>query len=99
MAPTTRRIRSTPPTSATFSRSFPVAGKTSSSPADFFDRAGKKAANDVLGRLWSYPIDKKTANGIHGTLFYGLDFKKPFYPTKRETDFDDPDAARQRSAR
>ena len=78
---------------------FPGDGQDIEFAADFFDRAGKKVANVVLERLWAHPIDKKTANGIHGTLFYGLDFKKPFYPTKRETDLDDPDAATRRSAR
>jgi hypothetical protein len=33
-------------------------------------------------------LEKRSVNGIHGTLFYELKDKKRFYPTKHETDLD-----------
>jgi hypothetical protein len=51
---------------------------------DFIKRVGKKSANKILTRLWSAPIEKKKVRGIHGTLFYELEYKKQFYPTKKE---------------
>ncbi len=50
---------------------------------DCFARLGD-AAEALCGRLWSKRVDKKVVRGIHGTLFYGLEFKKQFYPTRRE---------------
>jgi hypothetical protein len=51
---------------------------------DFIDRVGKRKANNILKRLWLSPQDKKYVQGIHGTLFYELEYKKQFYPTKKE---------------
>ena len=48
--------------------------------------AGKKRAGEILNRLWLAPVNKNTVRGIHGTLFYELDHKKPFYPTKKESE-------------
>jgi hypothetical protein len=53
---------------------------------DFVKRVGKKRANEILKRLWTIPIDKKKVHGISGTLFYELDFKKKYYPTKKENE-------------
>lgn len=36
----------------------------------------------LLGDLWKRPVHKPDVRGIHGTLFYGLDEKKKYYPTK-----------------
>lgn len=37
-------------------------------------------------RLWEHRVDKKEVQGIHGTLFFQLEFKREFYPTKRESE-------------
>jgi hypothetical protein len=55
---------------------------------DFWQRVGAKKAGDIVRRLYAKRADKKTIHGIHGTLFYQLEFKKQFYPTKREADLD-----------
>jgi hypothetical protein len=62
---------------------------------DFCSRVGARRAAPIVRRLWAAPIDKKKVQGIHGTLFYELDYKKRFYPTKREADLT---AARGRAA-
>jgi hypothetical protein len=51
---------------------------------DFFERVGESAGISITKELWKRPVEKKAANGIHGTLFYQLLFKKCYYPTKRE---------------
>lgn len=44
--------------------------------------------DDIMKNIWSRPISKKNAQGIHGILFYELTEKKEFYPNKRESDLD-----------
>ena len=53
---------------------------------DFIARVGEKHATEVCSRLWVARVDKNTVQGIHGTLFYELEYKNEFYPTKRESE-------------
>lgn len=39
---------------------------------------------------WPWPVRKPDAQGIHGTLFYELDYNKVYYPSKRESDVAGP---------
>jgi hypothetical protein len=57
--------------------------------SDFIDRAGEDTAGEVARSLWKRRLDKKSISGIHGTLFYELDFKKKYYPTKKEAEMID----------
>jgi hypothetical protein len=54
--------------------------------SDFATRVGEKKATIVINAMWARRQDKKHLHGIHGTLFYGLDFKKAHYPTKKESE-------------
>lgn len=65
---------------------FPEPGQDIEFIYDFVERAGEKVADVVCGRLWKNRLDKKHVTGIHGTLFYQLDHKKKFYPTKKESE-------------
>jgi hypothetical protein len=53
---------------------------------DFIARVGEDVAGRTLEPIWSRRISKKTINGIHGTLFYDLEYKKKYYPTKKDSD-------------
>ena len=53
---------------------------------DLVYRVGEDEAYKVLDKIWPRKINKKSACGIHGTLFYELPNKKKYYPTKHETD-------------
>ncbi len=53
---------------------------------DLFARLGKKRAKALLADLWKHPVDKPDVKGIHGTLFFQLEEKKQYYPTKREAE-------------
>ncbi|HVI53800.1 MAG TPA: hypothetical protein VM621_01960 [Luteibacter sp.] len=55
---------------------------------DAIDRMGQGAVDAALEALWSRPIDKQSAEGVHGTLIYGLPAKRAYFPSKRSTEFD-----------
>ena len=63
---------------------FPGEGQDIEFSEDLDDRGDK--VDEVCERLWNSRIDKKQVNGIHGTLFYGLEEKRKYYPTKKESD-------------
>lgn len=51
---------------------------------DLAERLGKQQATALLEKIWGKLIDKKSVNGIHGTLFFDLGHKKKYYPTKKD---------------
>jgi len=53
---------------------------------DFFDRVGENRAIEITGNLWKRLLNKNEVQGIHGTLFYQLLYKKRYYPTKKESE-------------
>jgi len=53
---------------------------------DFVRRVGKKRAGKVLAALRRRRQNKKEIQGLHGTLFYELAFKKKYYPTKKDNE-------------
>jgi hypothetical protein len=67
-----------------FKQIFPEEGQDIEFVEDFIKRIGKRKATSILKRIWKMPVSKKGVEGIHGTLFYELEYKKEFYPTKRE---------------
>lgn len=69
-----------------FNLIFPGEGQDIEFIEDFTSRVGENVAADTLNRLWQYRENKKNIHGIHGTLFFEMDLKKPFYPTKREAE-------------
>ena len=55
---------------------------------DLIERVGEEAAGSVLTPLWSRPILKREALGVHGTLFYDNDHRRDHIPpSKREVDW------------
>jgi hypothetical protein len=67
-----------------FAQLFPDQGQDVEFAEDFFARLGAAAAQPIWDRMWATRPDKKHIEGIHGTLFVGLEHKKRFYPTRRE---------------
>ena len=47
-------------------------------------------------RIWKRRVPKRDAKGIHGVLFYELDHKKKYYPTRRDEEAINPDGTRLR---
>lgn len=50
-----------------------------------------KKLDAVFDRIWKRRLKKKDANGIHGIIFYELEFKKKYYPTRRDEEAINPD--------
>ncbi len=73
-----------------FAKIFPDRGQD----VEFIEDARKRLGSENLGRtlkyVWSRLIKKPEVVGIHGTLFYELDQKKQFYPSKSEHDVAGP---------
>jgi len=60
-------------------------------------RLKDKKEKDIFGNIWKRRIRKKDALGIHGTLFFELDYKKKFYPTRIDEEAVNPDGTRLRN--
>lgn len=52
------------------------------------DLTYNQPVNAALKRIWERPVRKRDANGIHGTIFYGLQRYKEWYCEKREDAID-----------
>lgn len=52
--------------------------------------------DEAFQRIWSRPVQKSEAIGIHGLLFYQLEEKKKYYPTRRDEEAINPDGTRLR---
>lgn len=46
--------------------------------------------------VWDRRLAKAKVNGIHGTLFYELEYKKEYYPTRKDSEAVNPDGSRLR---
>jgi len=66
----------------------------------FIEEVYSVGDSDALDRafkaIWSRRIPKKEANGIHGLLFFELEEKKVYYPTRRDEEAVNPDGSRLR---
>ena len=49
--------------------------------------------NRAFNAIWGRRLAKPEAIGIHGMLFYELDEKKPYYPTRRYEEAINPDGS------
>jgi hypothetical protein len=73
-----------------FGRIFPTIGQDMEISEDFVQRVGEAHANLILNAIWERPILKRDVNGIHGTLYFNYQSRRPHLPTsKREVDLDD----------
>ena len=54
------------------------------------------ALEEAFARIWSRRVRKCDAMGIHGLLFYELQHKAVYYPTRRDEESCNPDGSRLR---
>jgi hypothetical protein len=59
-------------------------------------RGPEKELTDAFNRIWNRRVAKRDAMGIHGLLFYGLDHKKVYYPTRKDEEAANPGGTRLR---
>ncbi|MBE9212853.1 hypothetical protein IQ247_09130 [Plectonema cf. radiosum LEGE 06105] len=60
------------------------------------DREDKESLDQAFKNIWSRPIPKAEAQGIHGLLFYQLEAKKVYYPTRKDEEARNPNGSRLR---
>lgn len=56
----------------------------------------REALDQALSDIWTRRVPKVEAMGIHGTLFYELEHKKVYYPSRRDEEAINPDGSRLR---
>jgi hypothetical protein len=59
-------------------------------------RGPRKQLDEAFTRIWDRRIPKREAMGIHGLLFYELEHKKQYYPTRRDEEAINPDGTQLR---
>ena len=60
------------------------------------ERIDEKLLGEALARIWERRIKKVDARGIHGILFYELEIKKKYYPTRKDKEAINPNGSRLR---
>jgi hypothetical protein len=63
---------------------------------EVYKNGDEEVLNQVFSRIWERRIKKKDAMGIHGIIFYELDHKKVYYPTRRDEEAINPNGTRLR---
>jgi hypothetical protein len=62
-------------------------------------RGPRADLDKAFERIWQRRIPKAEAIGIHGLLFYELEHKKKYYPTRRDDEAINPNGSRLRASR
>jgi hypothetical protein len=66
----------------------------------FIDEVYARGSEELLDRafnaIWGRRVAKSEARGIHGLLFYELENKKVYYPTRRDEEACNPNGTRLR---
>lgn len=59
---------------------------------EVYERCSSNAEDlDVIfAEIWKQPLKKSDANGIHGILYYDMDHKKIYYPTRKDSEAINP---------
>lgn len=83
------------PTEEEFSVIFP-AGQDLAFIDEVCPRAHRASLDKALTTVWTRRLRKSDAQGIHGILFYELERKKAYYPTRRDEEAVNPDGSRLR---
>lgn len=63
---------------------------------EVLEREDSAALDAAFERIWQRRLLKREANGIHGLLFYELEAKKIYYPTRKDEEAVNPNGSRLR---
>lgn len=63
---------------------------------EVYERECRVALDVAFNDIWTRRVSKKEAFGIHGTLFYGLNSKKQYYPDYTDEGACNPDGTKLR---
>jgi len=78
-----------------FAAIFPV-GQDVAFIDEVYSRGQRDFLDQVFAALWSRRLPKALAQGINGLLFYELESKKPYYPTRKDEEAVNPNGSRLR---
>ncbi|MEM9837958.1 MAG: hypothetical protein AAF830_02260 [Pseudomonadota bacterium] len=75
-------------TESEFNEIFPLPDQDMAFAEDVVATLGERA-HQFLQQIWSRPILKRHAHGIHGTVFYGFGDRRQYFPeSMREIDWE-----------
>ena len=60
---------------------------------EVFAREDEDNLCTIFKNIWQRKIPKTEVNGLHGTLFYGIESKKIYYPSRRDSEAINPDGS------
>jgi hypothetical protein len=63
---------------------------------EVYARGDHDNLDNIFNAIWERRIPKAKAEGVHGLLFFELENKKPFYPTRKDEEAQNPDGSRLR---
>lgn len=63
---------------------------------EVYAKGDEKLLDAAFNNLWGRRVKKSDVQGIHGIIFYELDEKKAYYPTRRDEEAINPDGTRLR---
>lgn len=63
---------------------------------EVYARGEKDALDKAFNDIWPRRVPKAQVYGIHGLLFYELENKKPYYPTRVDEEARNPDGTNLR---
>lgn len=63
---------------------------------EIYKSGNEETLDNAFNNIWGRRVKKSEANGIHGLIFYELDKKKIYYPTRKDEEAINPDRTRLR---
>lgn len=63
---------------------------------EVYARGPQSELDAAFSKIWERRIPKKDAHGIHGLLFYELNHKKAYYPSRRDEEAINPNGSHSR---
>ena len=65
---------------------------------EIYETGDRKLLDAAFNSIWQRRVKKADVRGVHGLVFYQLDKKKVYYPTRRDEEAVNPDGSNLRSA-
>lgn len=63
---------------------------------DIYMNGDAELLDEIFTNIWNRRIKKIDVQGIHGIIFYELDEKKIYYPTRKDEEAINPDGSKLR---
>ena len=60
---------------------------------DVYANGDKHLLDVAFKNIWQRRVKKSEAHGVHGIIFYELDVKKAYYPTRKDEEAINPDGS------